>query len=51
MKFRLKIGAMHCQFVMLFICVFLEKGKKKNFSEAKVKNILFFIINYLKFFR
>lgn len=50
MKFRLKIGAMHCQFVMLFMCVFLEKGKKL-FSEAKVKNVLFFIINYLKFFR
>lgn len=35
MKFRLKIGAMHCQFVMLFICVFLEKGKKTFFQRQK----------------
>lgn len=38
MHSRLILGAMHCQFVMLFICVFLEKP----FSEAKI-NMLYFL--------
>lgn len=45
---RLKIGAMHCQFLMLVICVFLEKHFL--FSERKLKKTIF-IRNYLKFFR
>lgn len=46
MKLRLIIVAMHCQFVMLFICVFSEK----LFFRGENKNVLFFIRDYLKFF-
>lgn len=46
MKLRLIIWAMHCQFLMLFICVFLEN----LFFKGEDKNVLFFIKDYLKFF-
>lgn len=50
MKFRLKIGAMHCQFVMLFICVFLEKGKK-HFFRGKSKKCSIFYNKLLEVFQ